>query len=74
MRYDFPNRLDDPEETQESAEFLPSADGKKTTRFTDVWTHVTHKGDDEDDDMRFADHMKFFPSVWRKNLFRHVSV
>lgn len=39
MRSDFANRLDDPEETQENAEFLPSADGKKTTRFTDVWTH-----------------------------------
>ncbi|XP_075893266.1 sodium-coupled neutral amino acid transporter 3 isoform X1 [Nelusetta ayraudi] len=29
------HRLDDPEETQENAEFLPSADGKKTTHFTD---------------------------------------
>lgn len=29
-------RLDDSEEAQENAEFLPAADGKKTTRFTDV--------------------------------------
>lgn len=29
------HRLDDPEEAQENAEFLPAGDGKKTTRFTD---------------------------------------
>lgn len=52
---DFPNRLDESEETQESAEFLPSADGKKTTRFTDVWTHASAA--DGDDDERFIDQM-----------------